>query len=264
MRDAGLLQSMRMPFACDRCGGPRLDIYAGVCPCGSQQWLSTESPFIEGVSVAGLDVGYDDVTGGASLVELPGPLAEALGGGVPLGVRVLLAGLPGAGKSTLAAEFASAFAAARRSAVYWADRDQPLPFIRACFARTGSSGRAVQRVRAADWSSALVAVPDDANALLVVDSLQTWTGHSMPSCLDFLLALRERGERQREILGAAQTVLVICESNADGGAHGWTSLQHAVDAVALVSPAAVDVPTKCRWAPTPRTAARPPIGDAAA
>lgn len=194
------------------------------------------------------------IEGAAPLVPVAfgGALSDALDG-VVLGRTVLVGGLQGAGKSTLAAELASRMAAKLHGLAYWLDAEMSMQLVAALFARTGSSTANVRRVpkkpdatssRAISWREALAAVPPDA-AVVVVDSIQRWAPRAsdQTALLDAIAML-------------APTVLAISHANKKGEIAGSNANQHDADAICVVSPTQI-VTTKSRWTPTPRVVQRP-------
>lgn len=175
-------------------------------------------------------------------------LADVCGGGLMRGGVLLVGGLAGAGKSTLAAELGAIVAEAVGGLVYWLDRDQRNPaLIHETFARTCSSRARLAIVQEREptdplhvpltWRSALSMVPAGA-ACVVVDSLETWADRA-----------RERHELLRELrVKDARVKVVIAPTNALGGVAGERSLPRAGDATITVTDEALIV-DKCRWYP---------------
>ena len=192
-------------------------------------------------------------------------LARAMGGVVP-GSQILIWGLPGAGKSTLAAEFAAQLARRFRGLCYWLDMEQLNGgLIKACFARTGSPTDRLRVVRPTEspdprhapvtWRDALAVIPRSSRVVVVVDSLQTWaeTHREQAALMRTLRTLRPSAD------APGPTVLVISHATKKGDAAGRNTNQHSGDANVTVEPASITV-TKCRWIPCPRVVHRPPPG----
>jgi len=242
-----------MPYRCGNCGRQRLEAWGGFCVCGSATWEAVDNPILTGVRVSRLD---DDDDSHIGRIEAPGPLLEALAGVPTDGARVLVGGAPGAGKSTLVAQAASGLARARRCLVWWLDQDQiKRSAIRVLFRRTDSPYDAVRLVEGSDWSKAIAAVPLTPS-VMVIDALQPWVKHNLNEALRLLEHLKERAAKLAKKKLPGQVVFVICEVNGEGGVYGPTSYEHAVEAIAMVYPDAVEVPEKCRWVKTPRRALR--------
>ncbi|WP_170229964.1 AAA family ATPase [Polyangium fumosum] len=199
-----------------------------------------------------LGIVVESLDGDRSLrpTEFPALLSKALGG-VVLGLKVLVGGAPGAGKSTLCAELASQIAENLDGLGYWLDAEQNRDLVRELFPRTGSSARnirLVSRIRGnkckVGWREALQAVPRDA-AVVVVDSLQRW-GRSYT----------EQTALLDEVATLTPTVLVVSHFNKAGQFAGPMGNEYDADATAIVRTTSVEV-TKCRWSPCPRTVSRP-------
>lgn len=189
-------------------------------------------------------------------------IARALGGVVP-GSLLLLWGLPGAGKSTLAAELAAHLAHRFRGLCYWLDMEQLNGgLIKACFSRTGAPTDRLRVVRPDDspaaqqipitWREALAVIPRSPRTVVVVDSLQTWAeSHREQAAL-----LRAARNLRVEPHTVGPTVLVISHATKKGDAAGRNTNQHSGDANITVEPSRITV-TKCRWSPCPRVLPRP-------
>jgi predicted ATP-dependent serine protease len=189
-------------------------------------------------------------------------LSQAMGGVVP-GMTILVWGLPGAGKSTLAAQLAASMVRAMKGVCYWLDMEQlNRSLIKACFTRTRSPTDRVRVISARSprdpnytpvtWRDALTAIPPSRRSVVVVDSLQTWAGGSH--------------REQTALMKAAQvlgpTVLVISHANKKGEASGRSTNQHSGDANVTVGVTEITI-TKCRWSQCPRVLQRlpePPLG----
>jgi energy-coupling factor transporter ATP-binding protein EcfA2 len=161
---------------------------------------------------------------------------------------VVLAGGAGAGKSTLAAELATAVAEETQGTSYWLDRDQQaLDLIHELFRRTDSPTDRITLIREKDpedprweeltWQKALACVPADA-ACLVVDSLEAWAD-TYPEQSAIARAVLSHGARVK---------ILIAGANQEGKVEGLAKLQRASDAVVLVTPNEFYV-SKCRWLP---------------
>ena len=190
-------------------------------------------------------------------------LSRALGGIVP-GSVILLWGLPGAGKSTLAAELAAQLAQRFEGLCYWLDMEQLNGgLIKACFTRTGSTTDRLRVVHPDDtpdphrlpitWRDALAIIPRSPRAVVVVDSLQTWAeSHREQTAL--MRSLRTLRPSSRS---TGPTVIAISHATKKGDAVGRNTNQHSGDTNVTVDVTSITV-TKCRWTPCPRSLPRPP------
>jgi len=163
------------PLRCAVCERPRPKACGGFCACGAAVWEPVPHEPPPGIAVESLD------GKGTPLrpTHFPALLSQALGG-VVLGLKVLVGGAPGAGKSTLCAELAAQIAERRDGIGYWLDAEQNKDLVRELFPRTSSSPARIRLVSRrgtkgmkVGWREALQAVPPDA-AVIVVDSLQRW------------------------------------------------------------------------------------------
>ena len=167
------------------------------------------------------------------------------------GYTILVGGTQGVGKSTLCAQLASEMTR-RRGLIFWCDADQggDVSLINACFAHTRSSAEAARIVArrpefahtatTADLLRKLKGTAQDID-VVVLDSLQKWAPSNPGAFVESLRTI-------------AATKLVISRNNAEGQLYGPTESAYECDAVALVYEGTIDVPDKCRWAKTPRSA----------
>lgn len=232
---------------CAVCHRPRTPAGGGFCECGSTAWEPSPIAPQPGILFETLEEGQ-----GLRPRHFKALLSQALGG-VVLGLKVLVGGIPGVGKSTLAAELAAEMAERLDNIGFWLDAEQNKDMVRELFPRTGSSVDRVVRVskkNGAGWREALASVPADA-AVIVVDSLQRWA-----------TSYREQTALLEALMGVRPTTLVISHFNKAGQFAGPVGNEYDADATALVLPNRVQV-TKCRWSRCPRGADRPVLGDAA-
>jgi predicted ATP-dependent serine protease len=169
---------------------------------------------------------------------------------------ILLAGEGGVGKSTAAAQLATAVAHQRSGLAYWLDHDQLAhDLIVATFDRVHAATDRVVLVEEGDprgrgfepltWENALAQVPANA-ACVVVDSLETWAG-----------SYAEQAALARVVAAHPAAVkLVLCGTNSGGQVEGRAQLRRVGDAIVVLHPDVWDV-RKCRWLPgCPRQVAR--------
>ena len=245
---------------CAVCDAPEEPAGGGWCRCGASSWIAQPAPTkaaeaapkpaaLRGVRSP---VHVRSLDGAQPLIVEPyaGEIAQVLGG-ILRGGLLLLAGDPGAGKSTLAAELATAVASARGGLAYWLDREQDDSLVKANFERVGQSTARVRLISALPktdpdyapitWEQALARVPMEA-PVLVLDSLQAWA-HSDAQQRACLEAIDGRG-------GIS---VVINRSTKAGDVAGALALQYDGDATIVLSSSTIEV-LKCRWLPgCPRT-----------
>ncbi|MDI1445938.1 hypothetical protein [Polyangium sp. 6x1] len=234
---------------CAVCYRRRSPISGGFCLCGASVWEPVPHEVPPGIVVESLDEAGKPLRP----THFPAILSKALGG-VVLGLKVLVGGVPGSGKSTLCAELAAQIAERLDGLGYWLDAEQNQQLVRELFPRTNSSPHRIRLVSRhgkgskVGWREALKAVPPDA-AVIVVDSLQRW-GRTFVEQTALLEALAVM----------APTVLVVSHFNKAGQFAGPMGNEYDVDATAIVKPTKVEV-TKCRWSLCPRTVQRPAISE---
>lgn len=235
----------KQALRCAVCQRRRVEVYGGFCVCGAYVWeiIPHEAP--PGITIESLEHGAPALRP----VHFPALLSQALGG-VVLGLKMLVGGIPGAGKSTLCAELAAQVAEKLEGEAYWLDGEQNKQLVAELFARTNSPlhriklvSRRSERGKSVDWRMALKAVPQDA-AIMVIDSLQRWAGNMM-----------QQTAMLEEIGTMPQTALVVSHFNKAGQFAGRIGNEYDVDATVIVRPKAVEV-TKCRWTLCPRVVPR--------
>lgn len=164
---------------------------------------------------------------------------RALGGGLVRGATYLLAGDPGAGKSSLAllACVAVAHRLGPRAAAY-VTAEQTTDDIR----RYGARFRALEapvRLAATDNAPevfACISTPSEAPSLLVIDSLARMRDPTMPSRPGTLAQLRSVLAKGREFaLQTRAAVIFIHHVTKSRSPTGPNELQHDVDAVLMLS-----------------------------
>lgn len=233
---------------CAVCHRARTPACGGYCQCGATAWEPEPLEPKAGIVFETLEQGH-----ALRPRQFKAVLSQALGG-VVLGLKILVGGIPGVGKSTLAAELAAEMADRLDNLAFWLDAEQNKDIVRELFPRTGSSADRVVRVskkNGAGWREALASVPADDAAVIVIDSLQRWAS-----------SYREQTALLEALVSVRPTTLVISHFNKAGQFAGPVGNEYDADATALVLPNRVDV-TKCRWSRCPRGADRPVLGDAA-
>ena len=237
---------MKKPaLRCAVCQRRRPEVCGGYCACGAYVWELIPHEVPKGITIESLEHGAPALRP----VHFPALLSQALGG-VVLGLKMLIGGAPGAGKSTLCAELAAQIAEKVDGEAYWLDGEQNKQLVAELFARTNSPlhrvkllSRRHQKGKTVDWRNALKAVPPDA-AIMVIDSLQRWAG-----------GMLQQTAMLEEIAAMPQTALVVSHFNKAGQFAGRMGNEYDVDATVIVRVKAVEV-TKCRWTLCPRVVPR--------
>ncbi|HMY17893.1 MAG TPA: hypothetical protein PKA58_16330 [Polyangium sp.] len=226
---------------CAVCHRPQRPEWGGFCDCGASAWEPQPLEPKSGIRFETLERGHS-----LRPRQYRAPLAQALGG-IVHGYKILVGGIPGAGKSTLAAEIAAEMAADLKGLAFWLDAEQNTDVVRELFLRTNSSPDRVVRVsktNGAGWREAFASVPKDA-AVMVVDSLQRWAPQ-----------YREQTALLEALNDIAPTAIVISHFNKAGRFAGPVGNEYDVDATVIISEKRIDV-TKCRWSRCPRYVERP-------
>lgn len=148
---------------------------------------------------------------------------------------VLLYGIPGAGKSTVAASLA--VSAARRS---------PVLFVAAEEGHSSALRERLARVGLDDLSAKRLEVSDARDVTELATDLAAFAGGGLVF-LDSVDELRVSPAMLLEVL-AGRSWVAVCHANARGGAYGGHEWSHAVDAVVRVVDG-VATPTKNRFGP---------------
>lgn len=237
---------MKKPdLRCAVCQRRRVELYGGFCVCGAYVWELVPHEVPPGITIESLTHGAPALRP----VHFPAILSQALGG-VVLGLKMLIGGVPGAGKSTLCAELAAQVAEKLDGEAYWLDGEQNKQLVAELFARTNSPLNRIKLLsrrggkgKNVDWRLALKAVPPDAS-IMVIDSLQRWAG-----------SMLQQTAMLEEIATMPQTALVVSHFNKAGRFAGRFGNEYDVDATVIVRPKAVEV-TKCRWTLCPRVVPR--------
>jgi len=234
------------PLRCVICHRRRPQVCGGFCSCGASSWELEPHEPPAGIAVDSLDASFERLRP----MKFSSVLSEALGG-VVLGLKILVGGSPGAGKSTLCAELASQIAEKLDGEGYWLDGEQNKTLVQELFQRTGSSssriklvGRRQKTGAKIGWREALQAVPSYA-AVVIIDSLQRWA-----------TSVAEQTLLLEQLSAMPHTVLVVSHFNKAGQFAGRIGNEYDVDATAIVKPKSIEV-TKCRWTLCPRVVPRP-------
>ena len=220
-------------------GGPACDIYEP--PLAARLVASTPPALRDSGRAPGIRILRADDADELVVTEYPAVLSMVVGGFAHGKIHAVL-GSAGAGKSTLAAQAASAIAGRHGAPLWWLDGDQnSMGLVLRSFALARSEPhnlRVPQAEEGADlpWQRAFELVPQDA-LVMVVDSLETWAPRSDQARGELLRALRMHGCRFKFVIAAAK---------ADGSVAGAGLLERAWDASIFVEKKAIRT-GKCRW-----------------
>ena len=242
-------------FACRECGAT-FPSWQGKCP-RCEAWNSFEEKTVpdekkgrKSSSVAPAFLSLGDLAKEEERKKLPTGEREIdalLGGGFPAGASFLLAGEPGVGKSTLAAQLALllsgkgarvAIISGEESAGQVGERLQRLAFGNSQLASKKPGARCRQPIAACqllstnsldDAEAALSAAPPD---FAVVDSVQTLSSVDLTAPAGSPSQVREVASRLATLAGEKGfPVLLIGHLTKSGDLAGPKFLEHLVDAV---------------------------------
>ncbi len=231
-------------FVCSHCDA-QYPKWSGRClECGSWGTLNEETEIIDAKAKGkrSQEENYKKMVG-AEIIDLSlisgngpkrfltglGEIDRVLGGGLPEGSLTLLAGEPGIGKSTLAAQLANAL---KGKEVFYVSGEESASQVKARLVRLNCdldrlkflSETNIEKITAA----ALKLLPD----LIIVDSIQTVYSAAIPSEAGSVSQIRAAAIKFLELAKERNiAVILIGHITKDGSVAGPKSLEHIVDAV---------------------------------
>ncbi|MFZ4648757.1 MAG: DNA repair protein RadA [Patescibacteria group bacterium] len=231
-------------FVCSHCDA-QYPKWSGRClECGSWGTLNEETEIVDSKAKGkkAQEEAYKKIIG-AEIVDLSlisgggpkrfltglGEIDRVLGGGLPEGSLTLLAGEPGIGKSTLAAQIANAL---KGKEVFYVSGEESASQVKARLVRLNCdlthlkflSETNIEKISAA----ALKLLPD----LIIVDSIQTVYSAAMPSEAGSVSQIRAAAIKFLELAKERNiAVILIGHITKDGQVAGPKSLEHIVDTV---------------------------------
>ena len=231
-------------FVCSHCDA-QYPKWSGRClECGSWGTLNEETEIVDQKAKSKKEQteAYQKIVG-AEIIDLAkisgdGPkrfltdlkeIDRVLGGGLPEGSLTLLAGEPGIGKSTLAAQIANALSGKK---VFYISGEESAAQVKARLVRLNCdlthlkflSETNIEKISAA----ALKILPD----LIIVDSIQTVYSAAMPSEAGSVSQIRAAAIKFLELAKEHNVaVILIGHITKDGAVAGPKSLEHIVDTV---------------------------------
>jgi DNA repair protein RadA/Sms len=221
-------------FVCGECGHQTVR-WLGRCPgCDSYGTLTEQTldaPASEAPPATFVPLDQVDAEAGERFSSGIGELDRVLGGGIVPGSYLLLAGDPGAGKSTLAAELLLSLAHTGRTVRLVCGEESPAQ-VRLRFARVNGDRELPPVPVSADTDCDRIcaAIEQERPDLICVDSVQTIASDrfsgvrgsvsQLRGCADLLL---------RAAKSSGTTVLLIGQQTKNDQLAGPRSLEHAVD-----------------------------------
>jgi DNA repair protein RadA/Sms len=230
-------------YVCSACGHSQ-SRWAGLCPsCGEggsfeEQVAPAERaklavprgsvPAADFVPLAGIEtIEHERIGTGI------GELDRVLGGGLVPGSYLVLAGEPGAGKTTLASELLIHLASEGHSVAY-VSGEESASQARMRFERLGGSAQ-LERIQISTETSVerlCEAVRASGYELVVVDSVQTMFSEGAPGAPGSVSQVRECGQQLlRASKESGSSVLLVGQVTKGGEIAGPRTLEHMVDVV---------------------------------
>jgi DNA repair protein RadA/Sms len=228
----------RPAHRCTECG-TTVAKWVGRCPeCsawGSLTESATAAPRVvarpAAVSTPARPIAEIDVEAAAARPTGVDELDRVLGGGLVPGAVVLLAGEPGAGKSTLALEVAARAARTGQDVLYVTGEESAAQ-VRLRAGRTGALEPRLYLAAETDLGAVLTHVEQVAPALLVVDSVQTIGSAEAEGTAGGVTQVRAVAAA---LIGVAKergvATIVVGHVTKDGAVAGPRLLEHLVDVV---------------------------------
>jgi DNA repair protein RadA/Sms len=229
--------AVRPGYKCEECGAglpkwfgrcPECQAWGGIVELGSSSARTAQAGV---VSAAAVPMDAVDVTPALAAPTGVDELDRVLGGGLVPGAVVLLAGEPGVGKSTLLLEVATRTArdGARTLIV---SGEESVGQVRLRAGRTGALNPHLFLAAETDLGALLAHVEEVRPAVLVVDSVQTFTHPAVDGAAGGVSQVREvAGALVRLAKQRSMATLVVGHVTKDGGIAGPRTLEHLVDVV---------------------------------
>lgn len=172
-----------------------------------------------------------------------GELDRVLGGGFVDGEAALLAGQPGAGKSTLCLDMANRFAALGQKVLYSSGEESEQQIaLRA--ARMGITSENIRIINETNLELLLGHIAEEQPTFVIVDSLQTIASSEISGSLGSISQSKEAAHTLTNLAKAKNiTIVMISQVIKSGEFAGSEAIQHIVD-VTLYFESSEDTPLK--------------------
>ena len=231
-------------FVCSHCDA-QYPKWSGRClECGSWGTLNEETEIVDQKAKSKKEQAeaYQKIVG-AEIIDLAkisgdGPkrfltglkeIDRVLGGGLPEGSLTLLAGEPGIGKSTLAAQIADAL---KGKKVFYISGEESASQVKARLVRLGCDLTHLKFLSETNIEKIAAAVLKVSPDLIIVDSIQTVYSAAMPSEAGSVSQIRAAAIKFLELAKEHNVaVILIGHITKDGSVAGPKSLEHIVDTV---------------------------------
>lgn len=231
-------------FVCSHCDA-QYPKWSGRClECGSWGTLNEETEIVDQKAKNKKEQAeaYQKIVG-AEIIDLAkisgdGPkrfltglkeIDRVLGGGLPEGSLTLLAGEPGIGKSTLAAQIADAL---KGKKVFYISGEESASQVKARLVRLSCDLTHLKFLSETNIEKIAAAVLKVSPDLIIVDSIQTVYSAAMPSEAGSVSQIRAAAIKFLELAKEHNVaVILIGHITKDGSVAGPKSLEHIVDTV---------------------------------
>ena len=227
-------------FECNKCGAQHLK-WSGRCSeCGAWSTIAEtavpvaapKSPSLIGAA-PGKSVSFSTVAATASN-RIPTGIAEVdrvLGGGIVPGAVILLAGEPGNGKSTLAAQILDIIGRRTPGAsTLYVSGEESAEQVKLRLDRLGAALDNLHFLGETDARTVSATVAQEKPTIAVIDSIQTMTAEN--AAAGSLAAVRAAAAILTECAKTSSVPLIIIgQVTKDGATAGPKSLEHLVDVV---------------------------------
>ncbi len=232
-------------YVCSNCGA-QFPKWAGRClECGGWATLqlqtidkknltesATTSP-AEIIDLNNLDIKgkEDDLTG--RLKTGIGEIDRVLGGGIMPGSLILLAGEPGAGKSTMVAQIASALTLDRSVGdIFYISGEESASQIKSRLDRLKIDANKIKFISETNVEKIIAALNQAKPKLTIIDSIQTVATSNIPAEAGSLNQIRATAVKFLEAAKQSDiSFILIGHITKDGLIAGPKSLEHIVDTV---------------------------------
>lgn len=226
-------------FRCTSCGHEQ-PTWAGICPeCQEGGTLSEVSQPAQRQGRPVLSVpaaGFDNLANVTAeeherISSGIGELDRVLGGGIVPGSLIVIAGEPGAGKTTIATEVILNLAAAGTAAGYVSGEESAAQ-ARMRFERLGADLDKIDLPLSTETSIERICSAIGSYDLVIIDSIQTVFSEAVPGAPGSISQVRECTHQLMRVAKSEGTsIIIVGQVTKDGEMAGPRTLEHLVDVV---------------------------------